>query len=503
MYIVEYKIKNKFNIYKYLEKCFFISFLIRNEIIKYIKKQFKKLKNDKDYNLLLKERKELKSKNKSLTKINSDLKTIRESYNLSKAGLYLFVKPLQYKYKNYLSSQMVQAICDDCYAAFEKVIFSNGKLIHFKKYDDIMCLKCKDVVNGFTFKSIKQGVKRTGTDYSTIIAPDGETFNFEIDKNDIYEINAFRPGDIKYIQIIRRQFYNYYHYYIQFVTDGVPPLKISKGIGSSGMDIGISSVAAVCDNNCFLEDLNPYAKEYEEKIRKKQNDLSRKLTLNNKDKIENGKFKKSCKLDFSKNAKKDKKKIRTLQRKKKETDKQYKCKIANKIIQNCDNIYIEPTNFNALKKKSKVLKRSDKPSIINGKTVYKYKKKKRFGGTVQNKSPSKFLNILEYKCKYLDIPVIEIDTKSFKASQYNHQKDEYFKKNLSQRWNMLVLNDKTVVFVQRDLYSAFLIKNSDSTLTRADKNKCNKDFKRFVYHHNKCIDLVRKTNNNRLSCFGF
>ena len=503
MYIVEYKIKNKFNIYKYLEKCFFISFLIRNEIIKHVKKQFKKLKNDKNYNLLLKERKELKSKNKSLIKINSDLKTIRESYNLSKAELYIYSKRLMKKYKNYLSSQMVQAICDDCLKAFEKVMFSNGKEIHFKKYDDIMCLKCKDISNGFTFKSIKQGVKRIGTDFHTIITPDGQAFNFEIDKNDIYEVNAFRPNDIKYIQITRKQFYNYYHYYIQFVTDGVPPLKIHKGSGSSGIDIGVSSVAAVCDNNCFLEDLNPYSKSCEKKIIKKQNDLNRKLTLNNKNKIENSKFKKGCKLEFSKNAKKDKKRIRTLQRKKKETDKQYKCKIANKIIQNCDNIYIEPTNFDALKKRSKKTERSDKPSIVKGKTIYKYKKKKRFGSTIQNKSPSKFVEILNYKCKYLDIPVIEIDTKSFKASQYNHQKDEYFKKSLSQRWNMLNLNDKTVVFIQRDLYSAFLIKNSDSTLMRADKNKCNENFKRFVYHHNKCINLVRKTNNDRLSCFGF
>ena len=503
MYVIEYKFKNKFNIYKYLEKCFFISFLIRNEIIKYIKKQFKKLKNDKNYNLLLKERKELKSKNKSLTKINSDLKTIRESYNLSKAGLYSYSKKLMKKYKNYISSQMVQAICDDCLKAFEKVMFSNGKEIHFKKYDDIMCLKCKDITNGFTFKGIYNGKKRISTDYNTILTPNNLIFNFKIDKNDIYEVNAFRPNDIKYIQITRKQFYNYYHYYIQFVTDGVPPLKTNKGIGNSGIDIGVSSVAAVCDNNCFLEDLNPYSKSYEKKIIKKQNDLNRKLTLNNKDKIKNGKFKKGCKLDFSKNAKNDKKKIRTLQRKKKETDKQYKCKIANKIIQNCDNIYIEPTNFNALKKRSKKTERSDKPSIVKGKTIYKYKKKKRFGSTMQNKSPSKFVKILNYKCKYLDIPVIEIDTKNFKASQYNHQKDEYFKKSLSQRWNILDLNDKTVVFIQRDLYSAFLIKNSDSTLTRADKNKCNENFKRFVYHHNKCIDLVRKTNNDRLSCFGF
>ena len=68
---------------------------------------------------------------------------------------------------------------------------------------------------------------------------------------------------------------------------------------------------------------------------------------------------------------------------------------------------------------------------------------------------------------------------------------------------MLDFDDENKVFVQRDLYSAFLIKNSDSTLMHADKNKCIKDFKRFVYYHNECIDLVRKTNKDRLSCFGF
>ena len=130
-------------------------------------------------------------------------------------------------------------------------------------------------------------------------------------------------------------------------------MKVQKGKGSSGIDLGISSVAAACDNKCFLEDLNPYSKEYEEKIRKKQNNLNRKLTINNQDKIENGKFKKGCKLDFSKNAKKDKKKLKTLQRKKKETDKQYKCMLANEILQTCDTIYYEEMNFNALKSKSK------------------------------------------------------------------------------------------------------------------------------------------------------
>ena len=398
---------------------------------------------------------------------------------------------------------MAQAICDDCLVSFEKVIFSTGKTIHFKKYDDIMCLKCKNISNGFTFKSVMEDNVKVGTDYLKVSCPDGQIFTFNIDIKDDYELDAFRPKDIKYIQITRRQFNNYYHYYVQFVTEGVPPLKISKGNGSSGIDLGVSSVAATCDNKCFLENLNPYSKEYEEKIRKKQNDLERKLVINNQDKIENGKFKKGSKLDYTNNARKDKKKLRTLQRKKREVDKQYKCKIANEILRNCDNIYIEPANFNALKKRSKKTERSDKPSVVKGKTIYKYKKKKRFGKTIQNKAPSKFQGILDYKCKYLEIPVTEIDTKSFKASQYNHQTDKYFKKNLSQRWNMLDFDDKTKIFIQRDLYSAFLIKNADSTLTRTDKIKCDKDFKRFVYYHNECIEKVRQENTNRLSCFGF
>ena len=439
-----------------------------------------------------------------MTDINKKLEERRSYFHLTIKDLYEYVKPMQKKYKNYISSQMAQAICDDCFESFEKVIFSTGKTMHYKKYDDIMCLKCKKIDNGFRFKSLKdEDGNKTGTDFLRIVCPDGQEFMFEIDIKDDYELEAFRPLDVKYIQIVRKQLNNYYHYYVQFVTKGIPPLKIQKGKGSSGIDLGISSVAAVCSNKCFLEDLNPYSKSYEEKIRKKQNSLNRKLTINNQDKIENGKFKKGSKLEFSKNAKKDKKKLRTLQRKKKETDKQHKCKIANEIIQNCDNIYIEPTNFNALKKRSKKTERSDKISIIKGKTVYKYKKKKRFGSTVQNKAPSKFQGILKYKCKYLDIPVIEIDTKNFKASQYNHQTNKFFKKNLSQRWNMLDFDSENKVFVQRDIYSAFLIKNSDSTLMRADKAKCIKDFKRFVYYHNKCIDFVKKTNNDRLSCFGF
>ena len=57
--------------------------------------------------------------------------------------------------------------------------------------------------------------------------------------------------------------------------------------------------------------------------------------------------------------------------------------------------------------------------------------------------------------KYFGKKLNQVNTQTFKASQYNHFTDEYIKKELSNRWNNF-----DGIKVQRDLYSAFLLKNS-------------------------------------------
>ena len=44
--------------------------------------------------------------------------------------------------------------------------------------------------------------------------------------------------------------------------------------------------------------------------------------------------------------------------------------------------------------------------------------------------------------------------------------------------------------VQRDLYSAFLIKSADSSLRRTDREKCMDGFEKFMEMHEKCIQEV-------------
>lgn len=89
-------------------------------------------------------------------------------------------------------------------------------------------------------------------------------------------------------------------------------------------------------------------------------------------------------------------------------------------------------NFKALAKKS------TKPTEFN-KVTGKNKRKKRFGKSILDKSPSLFLTILENKLKFEGATLNKVNTKTFKASQYNHIEDKYIKKPLSQRVNKLII----------------------------------------------------------------
>ena len=67
---------------------------------------------------------------------------------------------------------------------------------------------------------------------------------------------------------------------------------------------------------------------------------------------------------------------------------------------------------------------------------------------MNNRSPSLFLKILKRKCELYGGQIQTVNTRTFKASQYDHVRDEYIKVPLTQREK--VVGGYTV---QRDLYS--------------------------------------------------
>ena len=88
--------------------------------------------------------------------------------------------------------------------------------------------------------------------------------------------------------------------------------------------------------------------------------------------------------------------------------------MSNEILKNCNIVYVEEMNFKALQKRAKKTTVNEKTKKIN--------KKKRFGKSLANKAPSKFLTILANKLKDKGGKYFEINTREVRASQFNHFK---------------------------------------------------------------------------------
>ena len=132
------------------------------------------------------------------------------------------------------------------------------------------------------------------------------------------------------------------------------------------------------------------------------------------------------------------------------------------------------------------------------KVIQKYKRKKRFGRSINRRAPARFLLELERKVESVGGVYAEVDTKEFKASQYNHVTDTYEKIPLSQR-EKEIGNRK----VQRDLYSAFLIRNADLDFKRPDREKCEYEFEYFADMQDQLILKMKESGLSMRQCFGF
>lgn len=82
---------------------------------------------------------------------------------------------------------------------------------------------------------------------------------------------------------------------------------------------------------------------------------------------------------------------------------------------------------------------------------------------------------------YLEVP------NDYRASQYDHTKDDYIKKNLSNR--LYNLSDGTQV--QRDWYSSYLLYCFNNTEKTIDKEKCNIEFEKQLKREQKLIDWIK------------
>jgi hypothetical protein len=454
-----------------LNKRFEISRNIYNSILGVALKRYRRMIYSPEYKQIIQRLKQYRT-DKEKKPIYKLMNNLRTEYKLNEYSLDADVKLMQHHFKQNIDAFTAQKIVTRVWVAFEKLIFSDGKKVHFKKYGQINSIEGKSNDTGIRFKDNQ--LLWNGLEIPVIIKTD-------------YDKEAL-TNKICYCRIMRKFIKGKYKYYVQLILQGTPPRKIdyetgeikhTTGYGKIGIDIGTQTIAISSNTDVKLLELADRVNNIEKEKRRIQRYMDRSRRANNPDNFnDDGTIKKqgNKKVKWIKSKKyiKMQSKLRELYRKQTDVRRQCHNIMCNWLITLGNEFYVEDMNFKGLQKRAK-------ETTINEKTG-KYNKKKRFGKSLANKAPSMFLTILDNKLKYQNNQLIKVNTKELKASQFNHLNCKYNKKKLSQRWNNL-----NGVRVQRDLYSAFLIQHVNNDLKTVNIELCNKNFNKFLDLHNKEI----------------
>ena len=405
-----------------------------------------------------------------------------KKYAISKFDLHKYVKYMTQKFKQNIGSQMGREIAERAFATYEKLKYGKAKKVHFKSYGDFYSVREKGNTTGFRFFKDDLCVSWLGLKIPAVVKT-----------NDKYAQLCFLD-QIKYSRLLKKIVKGKNKYYVQITFEGVPPEKHKVGgDGEVGIDIGTSTVAIVSDNKVALKVLAENIEFDEKEKARLQRKLDRQRRANNPNKYNaNGTINTGNKEKWkkSKSYLKTQFKLANLQRKIADKRKQSHNILANSILELGTTVKVETMNF-------KFLQMGSKKTEISEKTG-KLKRKKRFGKSIANRAPAMLIEIINKKLGYIGKSIIKIDTFKVKASQLNHSTNEYEKKSLSQRWVEISGNK-----LQRDLYSAFLIKNVKDNLKEVDIEKAQEGFGNFVKLHNKEIERMKSSNVKTLKCIGF
>ena len=463
----------------FLEKRFNTGSNIYNLCLDRCIKQLNKLKRDKEYR---KSVKALKTINRKLEKKNlpqdeikrlkeiktsctNKIKELEKEYQFTESDIKKYAKVPREFIGKILNSAIVQNIASIAFNAVKKIQYRKAKKVKFKRKGEIS-LEGKSNETGLIF------------DIKTMKLKLGKKLFSNLKTIDERQRKCFK-NRIKFCRVLKRYVRGKKRYFLQIVFEGTPETDFQLGKGEVGLDIGASTVAISSDDEVKLLKLSETDQEAR-KIRILQRSLERKRRMANPDSYDkNGKVKKKRKeWKLSKNYFKELNKLKEIYRKKKVKDDQYKNILVKFILSQGDTVKTEKVLVDSWKSKSK-------KTVINknnGKNI----SKKRFGKSVNNNAPGTFIRKIEEKLSYFGKELIKINPFKTKASQFNHIKQEFKKCSLEVRFKELIKG----IVVQRDLYSAFLIKNVEN-LSKYNLEKINQQFEKFYKKQMKEVERIK------------
>ncbi|WP_445487389.1 RNA-guided endonuclease TnpB family protein [Niallia sp. 03133] len=422
---------------------------------------------------------------------------IQERFELTEYAMHDYLKIIRNHFGNTLNADIAQKAATRAWNTFCKKLKGESKRVNFIKRGELVSFEGKKNNTGWFYRD---GTIVFGKTNIHLIMKENDLYmqealsNFE---NSVEFEYKTKKGEVKksfhkvkYVRIIKRVICGKTRYFAQLIVQGFPPAKRNKdgsfkhqiGKGRVGGDLGTSSIAVVGENEVLLTNLAENVMNLTRKIRLIQRKMDRsKRAMNPKNYNKDGTIKKEKKMwIYSKHYLKLKAKMIELYRKQADNRKLSHRILANRLLSFGDKHYWEEMNIKSLQKRVKKTEISEKTG--------KYKRKKRFGKSIGHRAPAMFISILERKVTAQGGMLKKVNTRIFKASQYNHKTNDYTKKELKERWH--IFSDGTSI--QRDLYSAFLLMNSNQTGTKTNRKRCEQTFEMFQSLHDKEIERIEK-----------
>lgn len=489
-FVVELRLVAHQNELAILDKRFAIAEKLYNKTLYHARTQLAELYKNRRYQAVLAERRlAIKAKDKKReTACNKELQAIQKAFGVTEYSLHAYIGRMRQAYKKHIDSLTAQKIATEVWKSISSLLYGKGKKVHFKKFGQLASLEGKTSTSGMRFVGDR-------LEWNGLFLP------VKIRANDGFIQESLKLHRVKYCRIVRRAFKGGKRYYLQLVLEGVPPVKRNNNTGMPrrqvapgkevGMDIGTSTVAVAGDDNVILKELFPQARSHDRAIRLLQRKLDRSRRATNPGNFNpDGTVKRGVKLTWvrSNNYMKTLFRLKDCCRKRAAALKEAHNKTANAILALGNQVYVEKMDFRALMKRAKETT-VNKNGRIN--------RKKRFGKSIGYHAPGMLVAILKQKAPQVGGALNEVDTVTFRASQYNHADDTYIKKMLDERTTLVAGQ-----LVQRDLYSAFLLRNSQPTLKETDRTKCNATFATFLTHHDACIQTLCQATGRQSGNFG-
>lgn len=403
------------------------------------------------------------------------------AYGLSENNLQAYINVERKKaFGSSIGADVVQKIATRVYQSVNKAIFK-GKEIHYLK---------KGHIYSFEGKSAKANIIYQPEEHAVQIFK--KTFPLQpLDEKDRYLMDSL-CSDIKYCRVIREHGKHRDIFYLQLVMKGKPPAKVKLGDQECGADPGPSAVAFYTKTEAGYIVLAEGVEKYERMLAELQRRQDRKRRINNPEHYDaNGQYVKGCKNPWveSKAMKQLKRQILNVYRLKRLFVKQCHGVLTNKIVSLAKVVYIEEMDWSSLaKRSSKPTEKSNKTvQTKTGNTVQKNKRKKRFGRSINKRSPGAFERILRQKMQRYGGAVQEVNTKEYCATQYDPTTQTKTKMPLNQR--TVTINGKKI---QRDMKSAYLLCHPNKTLTAPDFDACVADMDNFFKRHDEVVECIKQ-----------